>query len=85
MKTIKELAQEAIDVQDACNLSGVVFSFARAMTDMCEHVSGTDARNTHPICVLWADKIAHLTGTQGLGNDAVMKAYDEVYKLAGRR
>lgn len=29
--TYKEAAQSALDIQDACNLSGVVFSFARAI------------------------------------------------------
>ena len=84
-KTIKELAQEALDVQNACNLCGVVQSFARAMIDLGEHVKGTDARNAHPITVLWADKVAHLAGIQDIGNDATMKAYNVVYDLAGSR
>ena len=83
-KTIKQLAQESLDVQDACNLSGVVHGFSRAMSNLCEVCPdlGTDARNTHPICLLWADKIAHLTGTQAIGNDAVMAAYTAVRELA---
>jgi len=81
-KTIKELAQEALDVQNACNLCGVVQSFARAMIDLGEHVKGTDARNAHPITVLWADKVAHLAGIQDIGNDSTMKAYNAVYALA---
>ena len=80
-KTIKQLAQESLNVQNACNLSGVVHGFSRAMTDLCEHVSGTDAKNNHPICILWADKIAQLTGTQTLGNDVVSAAYDKVYAM----
>jgi hypothetical protein len=82
-KTIKQLAQEALDVQNACNLCGVVQSFARAMIDLGEHTKGTDERNTHPISVLWADKVAHLTGTQSFGNDVVTKAYNVVHDLAG--
>ena len=82
-RTLKQLAQEALNVQDACNLSGVAHGFARCMSDLMDLVpSGTDARNNHPIARLWADKIAHLTGTQRLGNDAVMDAYPEVMKLA---
>lgn len=82
MKTMKELAQEALNVQDACNLSGVVISFARVVKDLRELLpnAGTDALNTHPICVLWSDKIAHLTGTQNLGNDRVDLAYRWAYK-----
>ena len=81
-KTIKQLAQEALDVQNACNLCGVVQSFARAMIDLGEHVKGTDARNAHPITVLWADKVAHLAGIQDIGNDSTMKAYNVVHDLA---
>lgn len=80
-KTLKQLAQEALDVQNACNLCGVVQSFARAMADLGEHVKGTDARNSHPISRLWADKVANLTGTQTIGNDATIEAYNAVYKL----
>jgi len=82
-KTLKELAVEALAVQDACNLCGVAQSFARAMIDLGEHTKGTDERNTHPISILWADKIAHLTGTQQMGLIEVMRAYDVCNDLAG--
>jgi hypothetical protein len=81
-KTLKELATDALNVQDACNLSGVAHGFARAMGDLCDHGLDTNARNRHPISKLWADKIAHLTGTQTIGNDSVMAAYTEVRELA---
>lgn len=63
MRTIKELAKEALDVQDACNLSGVVHAFSRAITDLRANLpnAGTDEINRHPVCVLWADKIRSLT------------------------
>ena len=83
-KTLKQLAQDALNVQDACNLSGVAHGFSRffdALSDLDPHM-GTDAKNAHPIAKLWSDKIAHLTGTQTIGNDAVMAAYTEVRKLA---
>lgn len=80
-RTLKELAKEALDVQDACNLSGVAHGFARAMSDLMEHTRGTDQRNTHPVAVLWADKIAHLTNTQNLGNDVVTQAYSWAHDL----
>jgi len=62
--------QDAMDVQDACNLSGVVNSFSRVMSKIWEQARingtvGTESVNTHPIALLYADKIAHLTGTQG--------------------
>ena len=83
MRTLEQLAQEALNVQDACNLSGVVHGFARAIGDLRELFpdKGTDFINRHPICQLWADKIAHLTGTQSLGSGSVMTAYSEVHKI----
>ena len=46
-----------------------------------EHTKSTDERNRHPVAVLWADKVAHLTGTQDLGNDVVTKAYSWAHDL----
>lgn len=64
-RTIADLAREALDVQDACNLSGVVQRFARVMKDLRRLYPGLDTHmlNTHYICVLWSDKIAHLTNS----------------------
>lgn len=63
MKTIKQLAQLAIDVQDACNAGGVAGSLSRdvmpALSDL-----GTDARNTHPIVRLFVLKLCHLSGLE---------------------
>jgi len=65
----------ALDVQDACNLSGVVLSFMGALDKIREEVKDTDKINKHPICVLYSDKIAHLTGTQSYAVTAVSEAY----------
>jgi hypothetical protein len=55
----------AILVQSACNLSGVVFSFERVMKKICHEAKnnnhGTDWKNHHPICRLFAEQIMHLT------------------------
>jgi hypothetical protein len=83
--TIQQLAQQALDVQDACNLSGVVSSFAKGMDVIWSEARrlnhGTDWVNKHPISVLFADKIAHLSGTQ-YDEVSVFRAYDEVRKIA---
>ena len=81
-KTIKELATDALNVQDACNLSGVVHGFARAMSDLAEHTSGTDERNSHPIVILWVDKLAHLSGYKQDYSATVVDAYKQVSSLA---
>jgi hypothetical protein len=66
MKTEQELIIEAWQVQNACNLSGVVFSFAHAMERLCEIAReenhGTDWKNNHLVCKLYASKIQSLTG-----------------------
>lgn len=63
--TLAKLAREALDVQNACNLTGVVHSFSRACSALRAALPGADTQtiNRHPICVLWAAKIADLTGT----------------------
>jgi hypothetical protein len=68
-KSMIQLAQQALDVQDACNLSGVVHAFSAAVTDVRAHLraegnESTDRVNTHPVCVLFASKIASLTGCE---------------------
>jgi hypothetical protein len=85
-RTLVELTNEALLVQDACNLSGVVIAWARAIVDLRIALgsAGTDEINTHFVNVLWADKVAHLTKTQHLGDDNVYKAYNEAYKVVGR-
>ncbi len=85
MKTIQELAKEAIDVQDACNLSGVARSFARVMSDLREHGMGTSEANYHPIARAWIDKMASLAGIQHYTNEidhAHQWCLDEIRKGA---
>lgn len=64
-RTLKELAREAIGVQDASNLSGVVHSFSRAITDLREHGYDSATLNNHPITRLWVSKLAYLSDMQG--------------------
>jgi hypothetical protein len=58
---VSEFCGDALMVQDACNLSGVVHSFARVMAILCDDArrlgKGTDWINHHPIAVLFASKI----------------------------
>lgn len=80
-ETLQKHAKTALQIQDACNLSGVVHEFSRVMSFLCDRGLCTDDRNKHPIAVLFADKIAHLTGTQCFCQSNAA-AYDAVYKLA---
>jgi hypothetical protein len=81
-KTMKDLAKEALAVQDACNLSGVAQGFARAMLDLRDHVTGSKESAGHCITIVWLDKLNSLAGIQDLGNDKVMQAFRDVDKLA---
>ena len=72
--------QNALDVQSASNLSGVVLQFARDMKRINEEVrasgGGTEQVNKHPVCRLYAEQIAWLTGAGGLDPDTYRQAHD---------
>ena len=67
----------ALDVQDACNLSGVVNSFSAALKEIWEEArakgEGTDYVNTHPVSKLFADKIVDLARVRDF------EAYSDAY------
>lgn len=70
----------AIFAQDACNLSGVVHTLAELLPRIREEpdCTGTDFVNTHPIVVLYVNKLSSLSGAEnGLAFSA---AYDECKK-----
>jgi hypothetical protein len=71
--------KRAIDVQDACNLSGVVHDFSRVMTRVWvearkEYGRGTEWVNTHPIVILYSNKISSLCGSED--SEKFSMAYD---------
>lgn len=81
MRTVKQLAQEALEIQNASNLSGVVHSFSRAMTELRENNPNrsTEFFNTHPIAILFIDKLCSLARME---QNNCYRAYDEVEELA---
>lgn len=68
--------EKAVHSQNACNLSGLVYSFARVMEKICyeSHArnTGTDWKNKHPICALFAEQISHLSGCGTTSNPNYM-------------
>ncbi len=58
--------EDAINVQDACNLSGVVQSWAKMVAKVWDEAraqnAGTQFVNEHPINVMYASKVSSLTG-----------------------
>jgi len=82
---------DAIQVQDACNLSGVVHKFSRIMTKIWEEARkdenkgyGTEWVNKHPIAVMYAEKIAHLTTGQTLPGTAINAAWSFCEQYSGK-
>jgi len=66
MLSAKDYA-DAIRVQDACNLSGVVHSFGRVISKIWHTLeqecnASTEEVNKHPISIMYASKISSLTG-----------------------
>jgi len=74
--TTKRDYEDAIAVQNACNLSGVLHSFDKVIDRVWEDArangQGTDWVNTHPLVRLFCDKLYDLSRTQG----NVFEAYD---------
>jgi len=87
IRTEAQLCEEAIQVQDASNASGVLGSWKRVADALwaiaSERKLGTDFVNQHPAMALFADKLAQLTGIQN-DHTRLLHAYDECYRLAGR-
>lgn len=86
MKTWKELAQRALDIQNACNLSGIVLAFADDIKDVRALLNrdgkgDTTNINKHPVAILYSTQIAYLTGTSGIGCENI-KLYNEAFEWA---
>ena len=79
--TVVEAARAAIDVQDASNLSGVLRSFADAVSAVRE-LPGV--WNAHPVVVLFASKVGSLAGIGGGDLDAFGDAFFECQQLVER-
>jgi hypothetical protein len=81
-RPLSQLAQEALDVQDASNLSGVVQTFVKALEDLWEHAKaeerGTDWVNQHPVTKAYVSKLISLCGW-AVGDGT----FREVIALAG--
>jgi hypothetical protein len=86
MKSIKECAQVALDVQNACNLSGVLASWleVREALNKCSENSGTAWFRTHPINQLFASKVHDLCAMGISETDAFSKAYKSCEDLASQ-
>ena len=84
--SLKQLAQKALDVQNACNLSGVLHTFDNVIRMLWVHArsqnQGTDWVNEHAIVIVFLDKLNSLAGIQKFNYEKVEAAYASVYELA---
>jgi hypothetical protein len=87
--TIQDAAKTALQIQDACNLSGVIHSFPEIMetiwTEARRVNAGTNWVNRHPIVTVFLDKLASLNDSECLCSDHyahVQSSFDLVRKLA---
>jgi hypothetical protein len=83
-RTLAQLAQEALTVQDACNLSGVVHGWSRSISRLRELLpgAGTNEINRHPISQMWAYKIYEMTGCASTSCEEFSRTYAAVRELA---
>ena len=83
-RTLPELAREALQVQDACNLTGVANGFARAMVDLREHFPERSSYHGNPIVRVWIDKLADLAGASLDRNVTTSTDWTYVHDLASK-
>lgn len=75
-KTMEELAKDAIQLQDACNGSGVAHTLVRMYSDLRElGVTDTNALNRHPVIQLTLFKLMSLADCQ-VNMDDFERAYE---------
>jgi len=72
----RNIYQDAIDVQDACNISGVVNSLMNeVLPAVRQEITGTVAIARHPAVVMFVSKLGELTGLGGGDMDTFSEAY----------
>jgi len=78
-EALKAAFRDALAVQNACNLSGILESLYRHLPAIRVATGNTDAFNRHPVIRLFAEQIAHLSGMNICGD---LETYDAAYKAA---
>lgn len=81
-KSLQQLAADAITIQDASNLSGLVYSWAEAMDELREVMptASTETINRHPINKLWAYKVYSLACGEPLDSAHADQVFGEAYQ-----
>ncbi len=86
--SIKDAAKDALQVQDACNVSGVVLGFARAMEavnaerwrlEAAGVPTGSDFVRHHPVVILWVNKLEDM-----VYSNSSLTRYSRAYEACNR-
>lgn len=66
-RTMQDLVRNALQVQNAVNMSGIVYSFAKdisrlraLMNEQLGNMFSTDKLNKHPVCIMYTSKLESL-------------------------
>lgn len=80
--TLIQLAREAINIQDASNLSGLVHGWGWAITQLREvmPLASTETINRHPISKLWAYKLYSLACGEPLDSMQADQTFGAAYE-----
>lgn len=83
MQSQAAICQQAIDVQDACNPSGVALFYVRIIDSLRnDHgIRDTDAIRKHPAVVLTAHKLADLSQVASMSARGYLDAYMEAQRI----
>lgn len=79
---LRDLAREAIQIQDACNLTGLALGWHKSACRLREALAYSRDSDRHPINRLWYHKLADLAGVPTDSED-YSAAYAECRQLAG--
>jgi hypothetical protein len=87
-RPLKQLAEEALVIQDACNPLGLTKGFAQATQELADALrasnqpSDTRAICRHPVFRLWASKLHDLAGMGLSDTERFGEAYSACKELA---
>ena len=81
--------EDALLVQDAVNLSGIVMSLSRHLTESVwpevrAAGGGTDDVNQHPVTILFVNQILFLSTGECVDTEKFSKAYEVCVQKSGR-
>jgi hypothetical protein len=83
---MRNIYQDALNVQSACNLSGVAKALAVALdviwAEACANGKGTEYVNRHPVVVLHVCQMAWLATGDALAYSKVDHAINECGRMA---